>query len=638
MYDSIAQIVTHRIIIALTFLIAFAYMFFVSPLRSHLSSSLKSYLLHFDYYIRRCGWIVPFLLIPVFIYDKKICEMENYITLGVLFGIGLKLLINFKDKYFSGYNLNWVLSIPILIYIFLLMVPGFLQPPDLSNRSQTDLTLIEMHYRLFFGSGDRLASGLALFQEVYPRYGLIQPLFFSIVEKKFVNLSFGNYYNIIQISQVIFCIMAFIGYWMWNRKNILHTMISMMLLVPWIYCTHQATLYPNQSALRFIGFPIMILFLYWMREKTLKIAIVFLGFCASFLILLNPETGIAVSAGYFVFLISRLNNKNMPDILKLSALYFLCILIFFAIFVFVTYSTIQILPIPSDFNKFSKYLYFFSKGYGGLKLQLSEPIAWVIIVHSIYLIIYFGVKFSNNKMSIENSFKYALATTILVWFSYYVNRPAKWNLWSILFLYGFFLPEYIDKRVLKLSFSRRKKRLSISDNRFYHTMAISKTMVFTFIIIPFILVQNINAFVNVKNRVKFCTFSTIPGKNVSGALLSDGIALAIEDKARYLADIHTVNNTIYFTANSFFIPKLTGMNPRLPVSEVFLETINQNDLEELIKYIKDRDPRFLCFDDPNGAFHGDAYVMRLYERVKTPLASYYKSPVNLNGWQVYEKK
>src|SRR5205814_912769 len=76
----------------------------------------------------------------------------------------------------------------------------------------------------------------------------------------------------------------------------------------------------------------------------------------------------------------------------------------------------------------------FSGGFGGVRLTFM--IAWVIMLaHSIFEVV--RATLSIESLTFRRRIRLAIAAAIAVWFGYFINRPLGWNLWTLLFLYGF---------------------------------------------------------------------------------------------------------------------------------------------------------------------------------------------------------
>src|ERR1700694_3182666 len=511
---------------------------------------------------------------------------------------------------------GWV---ALLIYFLLLMLPGIFLRPLL----QSHPIWLEWHYGSTVGVGERLAVGMRLYGEIDHHYGLLLSMASGLVERHVAALSAAQYYRAIQALNLAFALLAGIAYWRWRRGNALKVLVPLMLVLPFIHSQHLCLNFPNHSAWRFIGFPVAVLMLLMLgraREQRLPLV---LGGIAAVALLFNLETGIALSCGILIFLIARVGPAPLATwpgraagfALGLAAVVLLVMLIYRA--------GLGTWAIPNSLSEVLGSISSFSAGYAGYPLS-GDPLALVIFLHALYVIVYGALRWRFGALRFATAFRMAIATTLLVWFAYYVNRPFSWYLWSYLFLYGFLLADFVDLRLLRWNWAD-VQLLRIS----------AGTIVLALILIPTATAENRVAMTNllanrvwdlkiaVKTTVNLVIFNLQPsirdcfprsigatesGRMLSGIPLPGDLEALIKEKANYLQAQPDRHELVYFTVNSYFVPRLTGLyERRLGYRDAFTPITNRQ-MDELVARLLALAPPRILFDAPDSLVFRDFYT------------------------------
>jgi hypothetical protein len=196
----------------------------------------------------------------------------------------------------------------VVAYFLFLTTPGLARSPFLFEPL---LAWTEMHYNWTVSQADRLATGLRLGSQVNLNYGLIPSLFLGAFERHWGFLNFGEHFRLVQISQVAFLAVAILTFYLWRPGNPVFVLFGTLLIGPWVSTSHFAVYYPNQSGWRNLGFAAGVVVLLLCRQHPLRRVAWMLGAGACFLLLYNPETGLCLSFGYGLFLLSR-HKDLMP--------------------------------------------------------------------------------------------------------------------------------------------------------------------------------------------------------------------------------------------------------------------------------------------------------------------------------------
>ncbi|HXM81110.1 MAG TPA: hypothetical protein VN929_04190, partial [Burkholderiales bacterium] len=112
----------------------------------------------------------------------------------------------------------------------------------------------------------------------------------------------------------------------------------------------------------------------------------------------------------------------------------------------------------------------------------------------------------------------------------------------------------------------------------------------------------------------------------------------IKEKANYLQAQPDRHELVYFTVNSYFVPRLTGLyERRLGYRDAFTETITNRQMDELVAKLLALAPPRILFDAPDSLVFRDSYTeypRRFYERLRARLQSEYQPTATEHGWLV----
>ena len=266
----------------------------------------------------------------------------------------------------------------------------------------------------------------------------------------------------------------------------------------------------------------------------------------------------------------------------------------------------------------------FAGGYGGLKLTQIDPLACLIFAHALFVVVYGIVRWQQEDLDGRSACRIALATLALLWSAYYFKGPHFWNVWSLLFLYGFLLGDLLPSRPTSATpYPMRKVLTSFG------------AAALALIILPAILFPNMLAVRSQLGAVaEWGKGGDCPGKMVSGICLSREQGDVLEEKARSLgALLGARNGAVYLTSNSYFMPLMTGVLPPLKQRDAFELTVSHADFDALLAQLARLNPPCLLFDAPDTVFPGSALHRRFYERLRSALPAYDKQSSAL-AWDV----
>ena len=520
----------------------------------------------------------------------------------------------------TEHRLGIVATVGLLGYAAFLLLLPLGRIPDLSEQI---LPFVECHFGMVVSEGDRLAQGLRLFHDVTPHYGFLTPMLLAIYERAVGMLNFGQHIRVIQTMQVIFAILVFVAYFTWSRGEFLPSVLASLLVLPWIHVSFGAIYYPNQSAWRSMGLPIGALTLIAGTRLTPKGFARLAGVTFGVLFLLNPETALAVCAGFCTVILFRSRGTS-----TLRGRFGVWVdFAFFAVlplglFAFTFQRLFGYYPFPDLSESGRTTLARVSRGYAGLPISLSLGFSWmVVLIHSLFELIRAAL---SPVLCKRGQVRAGFAAVILVWFAYLFNRFHEWNYWTFIFLYGFFIIDLVSRRA-RLGYGRALRKLAVP------TGAAAVILIFGSARWPHL--QAIN-----KTLSMYHTRRPPGAEMVSGVWLRDSDARLVVQKAQVIAGEPRADGVFYFTADSYLVPLLSGVFPALPACDVFAETVTPADYQRLLARVLAAAPARLFFDDPGTNLSGSDPQRHFFARLRLSLATQYQLFERRDGWEIWQRR
>jgi hypothetical protein len=504
------------------------------------------------------------------------------------------------------------------LYAGLVLVPGLLKRPDLSSASADFIEWAEWHYSIVVSQGDRLAKGLKLFTEVTPHYGFLGPAVLGLAERHFGLFSFGKHIRIVQVAQILFCLVAACCYYLWSGRKWLPTAICALPVLASAGTLHVAVFHPNQSGWRSLGFPVGLLLLL-IRPSGLSRSWV-LGLAWGGLLLLNPEIGIVVGTAYLTSIfLEHAELGRLPQLPRAVGSVVVAAAVLPILFVVAFRSSFGYWPFPAS-NGPGSALSRFSSGYGGLRLYFD--IGWVLILsHCLYIAT--SAVLALPDLGERRRTRAAIAASVILWFGYFFNRPQAGNLWTFYFLYGFMLTDFVQPDALVHAARKLKGgRLAVG-----------------LAVLTVILCENSGDIARAAMQgVVEVKAPRRAGPELSDVRVNARDAEPLAEKADFVKRRAAVTSLYYFTANSYFIPLLSDYYPDLPMADAYSECFTDADFERLVAWITTKAPAELLFDDPETNYAGPPERRHFTERLKGRLSSLYMAKGKASGWDVWIRR
>jgi hypothetical protein len=526
------------------------------------------------------------------------------------------------------------LSVTAALIVWVYLVVYFLMPcllsPNFAGFQPDLITGIEWHYSGQLGPGDRLAAGRRLFDDVRIYSGFLPTLALALGENWLGFGNFGVHIHVVQLAQIVFLGLTLYAQRLWRPSDPLFLVLAFLLVAPWISTLHAGTLYPNQSAWRALAFPLGVVALFHLRRQPPLWRPFHVGVLLGLLILLNTEIGICVTGGFTAFQFSRVPKNEIGRIAAFLAFIAAGACFSFALWILVFRLGLGYWPVPTSAEQLFLLMRRFTAGYGGLQLRAVEPLPFLILCHSAFLVVLYSIRWWNRPLGPHSSARFAIACMIVLWFAYYAKGPQFWNLWTLLFLYSFLLSSIVRWSYFKsLSFGYRRL---VRDWRM---------IALCLIILPAIAFSNLLLIPSAWRIFRpMLSQERIAVTEVSGVKLSKDLANFLLEKAQYVREARATyqDRVIFLTANSFSIPLLTGYFPALPFQDAFAETITHGDFELLKERITQASPDIILVDEPGSALSGYSEQQAFFSRLMRDLSASYQSAESSRGWQIWRRR
>ncbi|HEY9868986.1 MAG TPA: hypothetical protein V6D08_07455 [Candidatus Obscuribacterales bacterium] len=514
----------------------------------------------------------------------------------------------------------------------LALLPGFFAPFDLTGHMLWTLEQVQAHYVMVVGQGDRLAAGQRLFEELIPYYSVLLTVVLGGWQLHVSPIDFGGYISLIRWAQVIYLIAFTLLYRKYAHGWKLTTLLAVAFLVPWFHFNQTGLSFPNHTTWRLLGQPAALCALFLVRRSSLAPASYVIGVASGVALLLNLETGVCITAALLAYLWFRyglFKLSNVGSLPKAGALVALGIGSALSVFLLGTRLWLGYWPNLACLPVVWKSIAFVSStGYSGMK-GTFHPVAALFFGHAAYVLIATALR-AQESLGFKQAFRAAVATAIIIWFAYYANRSEPWNLASYYGLYGFFLIDLL--RMLVLRFRRDTSAIQ-------HQVVAAA--VIAFVVLPEMAYTFQSIFLpNYVMGVQVITEGPVnkPARLVSGVYLEENVARELEMKAAFIKQASKDRPAMYFTANSFFIPKLSGVLPPLPFADTFAEVITKNDYRKLLWIVREQSPAHIYFDAPGCKLIGPKGWQLYYAQLRKDLSAYYEKETETDGWEVWRRK
>ncbi len=553
------------------------------------------------------------------------------------------LLLIVAATYINVNLANAVITCLIGAYVAILIVPGFIaRPIVLMEGSPVALSQFEQHLLLLTTAGPALSAGQNYFGDLPYSYGLIFPSIMSLFDRRFGGLSLGDQLQFVQISQFIFCAAAVAAYFTYRPNNRFGILIAILLAGPYWTTAGLGIWHPNQTGFRSDAFPVGLLVLavcVSMRPGRLSWI---LGAAAGIALLSNLETAISLCVGYAVFLILRTRQISVFLYLKCAAAGVATI----AVYLLGYRLALRRFPFAPNPTELYAYLERFLGGGIGLRLfspgdfnvhYFIVPFAIVMFAHAIYVVIDGFRAVAAGPLSPRRAFRVAVASTLIVWMSYYFGSPNWWQIWTHFFLYGFLLIDVFDLRY----FGFGSKPQPLIWRRVIESRIAIPRLAVVFLLALLIPHTTYHMRLYTQNFV-FPTWLRSPHEAVvvSDVMVPKVLGDALLTKARKLIALHAEakGRLTYLTFNMAFMPTLTRIFEPTPYRDLWVDTPGDQAFDGIMTRLMEQHPSVILIDDPASPLAIDGQRKEFQDRVRNAVATAYQLRETTDGWQIWRPK
>jgi hypothetical protein len=434
------------------------------------------------------------------------------------------------------------------------------------------------HWMIVVGPTDRLLHGAPLFKTARPYYGGLTTLLAVAIQRVWGEFSLRGYCTYFAFLQAICLVLAARVYYVFTGRR------WALCLLPLVFagCNfhfNTSLEYPNHTAWRTVAFPVAVWILVLLRPTTIRVCAFVLG-CTSLLALINNvETGVAITAGNLTYLYFR-TQANKNDRCARTTFTLVTVWVLGAVVGLLGWLLCCRLLLGAfpDLAAVTEQLYlarlFSSTGFGSIRPRDLELLALLILAHAAFAWIYSWLDRPRHQRWLT-ALRASVAATILVWFAYYFNRPSKEYLHDYHLLYGCLLADLL--RLIVASGSQRLPLLIKG----------AAIVIVGMVVIPITLTQCSEQWPEYCRGVRLILTPPSPAvaTEVAGAIVPAGErADMLLRKANFLRE--HVGPVVYLTADSYLMPKASGVWPALSFVDIFWESHTRRHYESALAEIR----------------------------------------------------
>jgi hypothetical protein len=516
---------------------------------------------------------------------------------------------------------NQIAFVILIGCLLVATIPGIWRPVDLSRETVQTITTIESHYSLVLGTGYLLSKGRHLWDHDRPYYGVVVPLVTAGLRRLGHLRSIGGWFQFVRLSQAIYLALAILCLRKYSNRRWTDCIIPFALIFPWYHFNHRSILFPNQSGLRILGVAFVTLLAAHISEiSDLRWMAAVLGFGTGFACLANIETGVPCAVGALVLLWIRSDDLSANVSLRARAGLWFSASVGATIVLWLVAVRIAagywLTDIASGFGMYFHTIRLFAQmNIGGMAFGHDT---WPLLMfgHAVYAL--FSALIGRRDESGRRALRGYASGALIVWFSYYVNRPHEWNLSGFYLLYGF----------LVVDLARAIRRAHIQ--RHWSFAAV--------LALVFYVGGPIPAAINIERSsdfIKSLRGGTPSGVKVSGVFLPSDFAKELVERARFISE---GTASPYLTDDSFFVPVLSNSIPRLPFLDAANEVYVEDDFNDLVSSLTTPGASQIFLDAPQSLTRKQGIFHKFYDYVPGAIQPWYEEHEVTHGWTILQRR
>lgn len=544
--------------------------------------------------------------IAISLWTSNLNFLENIILSGTIAAMFL--------TYYT--KITWIAWVFITILMIGAILPGWLHTPTPVSEWMTSF---DQHYNLVLYQGRQLAAGHLYSSDTPPYYGMLWSTIIGIVAKKIQTPSFANLVRLVQVGQVLCLALFTLAATLRTRgSDNVHRTIAIVFfsvaVFPWLSTDGMAIWHPNQSGLRFLFVPIAICCAFLTERTSLMRAGLIVGVVSGLAIIANFETGIAVAAGISMAFLVQMREKAWQMRFYSITTALSAFLGVHAIFANIYYYFFSVWPAPNSLTYGFHHLLTCSGGFLGLRLPLRS-LVFVMLAHCSYKLIQSIQCLFDKQTKAPDAMTTTIATILLVWLPYYMNRPDDWNLWTFIALYSLLIiPIFTDP-------AKSKPILFV---------------IMSLIVLP-ITVRNIPNFLIEPLRSTKWGEVVQPGC-AGGLILPPSYCTHIQERANTLRNFASRGSVAWSTSLPVLTDQTANVKGLIWSGNILNIVSTEDDLKKIINKIKREKIAFLLFDDPNDLLiklHPSEVIFN--NRLLYSVRGDYEKPQLVGGWLVAKR-
>jgi hypothetical protein len=591
-YNTCYQKLAHRVLLALTVII------FLVLCKFPQKNNFANFRLTDDYNKRI--WTVLSIILFIFAYifviaagwQLKLEFSDWLIQASLLFILG----------FFRARLISTIVLMLVAAAILASWLPGIFSPPDLSNWTIGSIVEFGFHWSFLVAPADLLGKGRLIFEQVHVPYGSLLPVILGGWQLHFGALTMGQLIQINRFLNLIFVGCFFWLYYRYARRQALPAAISIAMIIPLFYYNCDGICVPNQSAWRFLAFPLAFACLFVSRKLPPKWLAALTGMASGLSLLYNAETGVAICISFIFYnYLLWMNKPKEVSPLKLALTYTSGLMAALLLFVIITYFWLGQLINLREFAQAYYYLRLvWTTCYTGSPIDFA-PTAVIMLIHSIFVILLTGVI---KPLDFRFKFRATVAMCLLVWFAYWFNRPSFGGLMMMYPLYGFLLCDLVR------AFQKSLRNAAV-------TSALLPGLILSIIIFTDCRQSWANAW------PKYTAFSSQKSSQkvlVSGVYFSNEVADCLIQHSKFITKIDD-QSPIFLSPAQYYIAKITGKYPPIVFADPFECAVTKKDVDKLLSQIISSRKNIIYIDKGFELTAADNWWLSFYQ----PCANYYKA-------------
>ncbi len=539
-------------------------------------------------------------------------------------------------------NIGGLVIMVLLAVLLAKEMPSLRKTPDFTNCTLRIMSSMNMHISMTLGHADRLAAGDVLFRQTTPVYGVLVPVLLGIYERQFGLITLGDHVRGLIGVEVLYWMIAGYLFLIWSRRHWLSCLLPGVLLLEYFWSTSLGLIPPNHSPYRSAGLTFAVLNLIVLRRASPRTNQWAAGIVSGLAVLANLESGIAATAGLVIYVYRRyalvdLNERRggLPRMAGRFSAGFLLTLIGFVLLCRIGCGSWPFLP---GLSQHFVYARLSSAGFGTrpFRFELYDSAYFAfwpltMVAHTAWSVWYTAQQRSGG---FRPSFRIAVGSMLLVWFAYFANRPDPEYLSSYVLLYGLLL---IDLgRYIGLAFKRPRS--------FFGIQAILAALVLCHA--GYMASRVTEWSWNPSQWTVKCFRFGMPlvGRDkvrtksqprISKAYLPKTYADSLQDRAAYLRRVAGGHRLVYFTVDSYLMPRLSGVLPLQQYTdpvEAFTKPAYDRLLSSVLKapvnevYVDSRDAADLI------------WYGRMFDLLRRDLSRRFQCDGIEHGWEIWRRR